>query len=100
MNAADFHFWVDVILVYSGVFVGSLGFAVLWANACRATWCLSVMLLPGRELWLGFYSSTIINSRPRHDEIVSSLRIELSPFIRIIFRADINTAAQQYEGTK
>ena len=61
---------------------------------------VSVMLLPGLELWLGFYPSTIITSRPRHDEIVSSLRIELSPFIRIIFRADINTAAQQYEGTK
>ena len=61
---------------------------------------VSVMLLPGLELWLGFYSSTIINSRPRHDEIVSSLRIELSAFIRINFRADIRTAVQQYEGTK
>ena len=56
-----------------------------------------MILLPGRELWLGFYPST---SRPRHDEIVSLLRIELPAFIRIIFRADINTAVQEYEGTK
>ena len=56
----------------------------------------------GRELWLGYDPST---RRPRHDErkydeIVSSLRIELSAFIRITFRTYINTAVQQYGSTK
>ena len=63
---------------------------------------MTVLLLPGRELWLGFDPST---RRPRHDErkydeIVSSLRSELSAFIGITFRTSISTAVQQYESTK
>ena len=62
---------------------------------------MTVLLLPGRELWLGFDPST---RRPRHDErkcdeIVNSLRNELSAFIRITFRTYINTAVQQYQCT-
>ena len=63
---------------------------------------VTLLLLPGQELWLGFDPST---RRPRHDERkcdenVSSLRDELSAFIRITFRTYINTAVQQYESTK
>ena len=63
---------------------------------------VTVLLLPGRELWLGYDPST---RRPRHDErkydeIVSSLRIELSAFIRITFSYGYqygSTAVREHE---
>ena len=64
--------------------MGSLGFCFLVGKRLQDN-VVTVLLLPGRELWLGFDPST---RRPRHDErkcdeIVNSLRNELSAFVRI-----------------
>ena len=103
-NTAELLFYAAIpVLLYCCcpvVFVGSR-FCCL-VGKCLQDNVVTVLLLPGRELWLGYDPST---RRPRHDErkydeIVSSLRIELSAFIRITFRTYINTAVQQYGSTK